>query len=70
LAGESNKKETPVFNGTKLEQDIIGQLKLEPMDVDLISRNLNIAAAKIGTTISLLQLKGFINQDSGKYYIN
>ena len=40
------------------------------MEVDTLSRTLGISAAKIGTTLSLMQLKGFINQESGKYYIN
>jgi DNA processing protein len=53
-----------------LEQEIISQLKREPMEADLIARNLGMPAAKIGTELSLMQLKGFINQDSGKYYIN
>lgn len=52
------------------EQEIINQLKREPMEVDTIARALGVSVAKIGTTLSLMQLKGFINQDSGKYYVN
>ncbi|MDP2741750.1 MAG: DNA-processing protein DprA, partial [bacterium] len=53
-----------------LEQKIIEQLKREPMEADTIARTLGMSVAKIGTTLSLMQLKGFINQESGKYYIN
>ncbi|MGD0576564.1 MAG: DNA-processing protein DprA [Candidatus Staskawiczbacteria bacterium] len=53
-----------------LEQKIIGQLKREPMDADNIARSLALPAAKIGTILTLMQLKGFINQDSGKYYVS
>ncbi|MEK7541022.1 MAG: DNA-processing protein DprA [Patescibacteria group bacterium] len=53
-----------------LEQKIIEQLKREPMEADLIARTLGVSVAKIGTALSLMQLKGFINQESGKYYIN
>jgi len=55
---------------TTLEQDIIDQLKREPMGVDDIARTLVIPASKLGTTLTLMQLKGFINQESGKYYVN
>lgn len=57
-------------NLSKEEQEIIEQLKREPMEVDTIARTLNISVAKIGTTLSLMQLKGFINQESGKYYVD
>lgn len=57
-------------NAVGLEQEIINQLKREPMQVDAIARALALPASKIGTALSLMQLKGFISQDSGKYYIN
>lgn len=60
----------PSLNIGKEEQEIIEQLKREPMEADMLARTLGISAAKIGATLSLMQLKGFINQDSGKYYIN
>jgi DNA processing protein len=57
----------PVFG--REEQKIIEQLKREPMEVDMLARTLGVPAAKIGATLSLMQLKGFINQESGKYFI-
>jgi len=53
-----------------LEQKIISQLKREEMEADAIARALGVSVSKVGTTLSLLQLKGFINQESGKYYVN
>lgn len=53
-----------------LERKIIEQLKIEPMEADDLARTFGISVAKIGTTLSLMQLKSFINQDGGKYYVN
>jgi DNA processing protein len=53
-----------------LEKKIIEHLKREPMDADTIVRTLVMSSAKIGTTLTLMQLKGFINLEAGKYYIN
>ena len=57
-------------NFRKEEWKIIEQLKREPMEVDMLARTLGISVTKIGATLSLMQLKGFINQESGKYYVN
>lgn len=54
----------------KLEQDIMDQLKRESMDIDSIARNLVVPAAKIGTVLTMMQLKNLISQDSGKYYVD
>ncbi len=59
----------PSLNIGEEEQKIINQLKREPMEADSLARALNISIAKIGTTLSLMQLKGFISQESGKYYV-
>ncbi len=53
-----------------LEQKIMAQLSREPMKADEMARIFCVHVAKIGTTLSLMQLKGFIIQDGGKYYIN
>lgn len=54
----------------KLEKEIIEQLQKEPLEVDTLARLLGMSVSKIGTTLSLMQLKGFINQEGGKYYVN
>jgi DNA processing protein len=53
-----------------LEEKIIQQLQHEPMKADDLSRLFCIPASQIGTTLSLMQIKGLINSDNGKYYIN
>jgi len=54
---------------SSMEQRIIQKLQQEPMEIDVLSRLLGISAAEIGTTISLMQLKGLIFIENGKYFI-
>jgi len=53
-----------------LEKRIVEQLQKEPLEVNNLARLLNMPVSKIGTTLSLMQLKGFINQEAGKYYVD
>lgn len=55
---------------TNLEDKIIDQLKREPMKADEMARMFAVSVAELGTTLTMMQLKGFIINDSGKYYIN
>lgn len=57
------------FNLNELEKNIIEKLQQESIEIDEISRLLEISVAEIGTTLSLLQLKGLIFIENGKYYI-
>lgn len=52
----------------KLEKRIIEKLKEEPLEIDFLSRVLDVSSAKLGTKLSLLQLKGVVKQEAGKYY--
>jgi len=54
---------------SELEQRITQKLQQEPMEIDALSRLLGISAAEIGTTISLMQLKGLIFIENGKYFV-
>ena len=65
-----SEKETK-FPGTinSVEGKIAEQLKREPLDVDGLSRILGISAPKLGTALSLMELRGIIKQEGGKYYI-
>jgi predicted Rossmann fold nucleotide-binding protein DprA/Smf involved in DNA uptake len=54
----------------KEEKAIIEQLKREPMEVDSLARALGVSVVKIGATLSLMQLKGLIQQEENKYYVN
>jgi predicted Rossmann fold nucleotide-binding protein DprA/Smf involved in DNA uptake len=40
------------------------------MDIDFLSRQLNKTSSQVGTKLSLMQLKGLINQKAGKYYVD
>lgn len=53
-----------------LEKQIIERLKGEPLEIDALARILEISAAKVGTTLSLMQLAGFVFQEGTKYYLN
>lgn len=52
-----------------IEQKIIQELQKEPMEIDFLARSLGISAAEIGTIISLMQLRGMVRGENGKYYI-
>ena len=56
----------PLYN---LEGRVIQQLQREPMEIDFLARNLNIGPAELGKTISLMEIKGQIKNENGKYYV-
>ncbi len=60
-----------IFSGlNKLERSIVEKLVQEPREIDTLSRLLNISAAELGATVSLMQLRGIIGEEEGKYYVN
>lgn len=52
------------------EQKILATLQREALDADVLARTLNIPTAQLGSVLSLLELKGIIKQEGGKYYIS
>lgn len=52
------------------EQAVLEELQREPMNVDGLSRFIKKPVAEIGTILSLLQLRGLLLEEGGKYYIN
>lgn len=56
--------------GSSLEEKIISYLRREPMEADYLARELSIPVSQLGTTLSLMQLKGLIINNSGKYYVD
>lgn len=54
---------------SSVEQRIIAELQKEPMEIDVLARILEISIAKLGTIMSMMQIKGLIFNESGKYYI-
>jgi len=55
---------------TTLEQKILQQLGREPMKADEMARLFAIPVAQLGITLSLMEMKSQITNQSGKYYIN
>jgi DNA processing protein len=59
-----------IFGSNGLEQKIFEQLKRESMKADQMARLFSVPVAKLGTILTMMQLKGFINQEGDKYFIN
>jgi DNA processing protein len=62
------KKENKL-NLNNTEEKIINMLQTEPMEIDLLARNLKIGPAELGKTISIMEIKGQIKKENGKYYV-
>ena len=52
-----------------LEKEIIERLRREPLEIDALARTFGISASKLGITLSMMQLRGLINQEGNKYYV-
>lgn len=59
--------ETPVLSS--LEQQIVRLLSWEPVDFDYLHANLNIEPEELLSQLTLLEIKGIIQQIPGKKYI-
>ena len=57
------------LNLSKLEEAIVTKLQQEPISIDDMSRLLGVGASEMGTTLSLMQLKGMLFEEHGKYHI-
>lgn len=55
---------------TGVEALIVKELSVESLEIDVLSRRLEISAAELGTTISLMELRGILTAAAGKYYVN
>ncbi len=53
---------------SSLENQIIEQLQREPLEIDSLARNLGIPVSQLGTLLSIMQIKGFVSQEGGKYH--
>ena len=53
-----------------VEKKILEQLLKEPLEIDALARNLEMPAAQIGTTLSMMHLNGFVEKEGGRYYVN
>ena len=62
------KKSLPNLN--QLEQSIVETLAQEPREIDNLSRLVGASASRLGATLSLMQLRGLVSEENGKYYVN
>lgn len=60
-----NKIELP-----KEEQKIYKVLQLEPMEIDEIAQKLGESVVEIGSTLSIMGIKGLVTESGGKYYLS
>lgn len=56
--------------GNDLERKIIDQLKNESMKADDLARLFAVPVAQVGTTLSIMEMRGIINQNNGTYYVS
>jgi DNA processing protein len=56
-----------VSNLSKLEKQIIDTLSTEPLEVDELSRLLNIPISELSATISMMAMKNLISEDGNKF---
>lgn len=52
-----------------LENKIYKALILEPLDLDEIAQKLNINVVEIGSTLSIMGIKGLVTESGGKYFL-
>jgi DNA processing protein len=52
-----------------LEEKIINELKLEALNADDLARKLGVRVSELGQKLSIMQIKGQIQQEGNKYYI-
>jgi len=57
-------------SSSPLEEKIIDQLSRESMKADDLARLFTVPVAQLGTTLTIMQLKGLINLEDQKYYLN
>lgn len=62
------KQKIPIVNN-RIEQEIIKQLEKEPAKIDDLARIINIPVSELSVKLSLMQLRGLVQQEGNKYFI-
>jgi len=52
-----------------LEKRIIKELEREPLEIDILKRNLKVSISEINSVLSLMELKNLIQKQGNKYYL-
>ncbi len=66
---QSNKNDPMFKNLTKEEKKIIELIENEPMSFDEIIRHLDLDSSKVGSLLSVMEIKGLIKNSGGSYSI-
>ena len=53
-----------------LERKIIEELERQSLEIDALSHILNLPVSLLGRTLSLMELKGILFKERGKYHVN
>ena len=54
----------------ELEQKIYKTLEIEPLEIDEIAVKIGESVVEIGSTLSIMGIKGLVTESGGKYYLN
>ncbi|HCR35547.1 hypothetical protein A2130_02645 [Candidatus Woesebacteria bacterium GWC2_33_12] len=57
-------------NMNNMENKIFKALETEPMEIDEIAVKIGESVVEIGSTLSIMGIKGFVTESGGKYYLN
>lgn len=68
VAGDKKTEKSYSF-GNKQEEQIYRILQLEALEIDEIAVKLGISVVEIGTTLSIMEIKGFVIESGGKYFL-
>jgi DNA processing protein len=67
-SAKSHNSKTSFSSPNSFQKKILNELETEPMEIDFLSHKTGIPVAKLGTILSLMQLRGIISKKENKYY--
>lgn len=69
VAPDSKKEKSCAASLSFLEQSIINQLQREPVEIDTLCRLMRISAARMNAALCLMQVKGVLFEEGGKFHV-
>jgi DNA processing protein len=64
-----NRKREKIKELSSVEEKIVRFLEMEPSEIDEIVTRMKLPVAMVSTTLSMLELKGFLKKEGRKYYV-
>ncbi len=64
-----NDASSKLSNMSRIEEAVLERLKREPMEIDALSRSIKVSASEVGVVLSLMQLRGILFEERGKYHV-